>query len=258
MENIKTQPLMENESVRELLSILKENRAPTMQDLLDVLNHVAEMERQFGEALNELQAIRQELSASREQNHPAKATLQNAVKAVESNIAVLRERLDAIRQSVIDGCRNAVSAFKEKGITALDDIARFFKIRPILESMHDNLTKTIQTEDKAIATIEAVSAEYHQAERHVKNIFRAVAGKDAVQDVRAAGRLAQALRAPVQSMRSAHVAMKNTVEATIGKLVQLERTAERKPSVEKAMRSYREQAQKAPKAPAPAIRRDAR
>jgi len=205
-----------------------------------------------------LHAIRQELSAAREQNHPAKATLQSAVKAVESNIAVLRERLDAIRQNVIDGCRNAVSAFKEKGIVALDDIARFFKIRPILESMRDNLTKTIQTEDKAIAAIETVSAEYHQAGRHVRNIFRAVTGKEAVQDVKAAGKLAQALRTPVQSIRSAHAAMKNTVEATIGKLTRLEKTAERKPSLEKTMRSYREQAQKAPKAPTPTVRRDAR
>ena len=259
MEPITPLPLMENGSVRELLSILKENRTPTMQDLLNVLTHVAEVERQFGEALNELQAIRQDLSAAREQNHPATTTLHNAVKTVEANVATLREQLNALKQSVIDGCKNAVAAFKENGITALDDIARFFKIRPILESMRDSLAKTIQTEDKALAAIETVSAEYHQAGRHVKNIFRTVAGKEAAQDVKPAGKLAQVLRAPFQLMRTSHMAMKGTMESAIGKLIQLEKTAARKPSVEKTMRTYREQAQKVPKsASAPTVRRDAR
>ncbi len=259
METITSPPIMENENVRELLSLLKENRAPTMQDLLDVLTYVAEMERQFGEALNELQGIRQELSAAQKYNHPAKATLQNAVKTVEENVATLREQLEAIKQSVIDGCRNAVAAFKEKGIAAMDNIARFVKIKPMLESMRDNLAKTIQTEDKALAAIDTVSAEYHQAGRHVKNIIRAVAGKEAAQDVKPAGKLARALRAPFQLLRAGHMAMKDTVGRTIGKLAQLEKAAERKPSVEKTMRKYREQAQKAPKArPAPNVHRDAR
>lgn len=259
MASTNAAPIMENEHVRELLVIMGENRVPTMQDFLAVLTHVANMEKQLNTAVSELQTMRQELQAAREQNHPAKLTLQNAVKAVEKNIAVLRERLDTVKHNIIEGCKDAVTAFKEKGVSALDNIARFFKVRPILESMRDDLKKAIQADDRAIATIEAVSAEYHQAGRHLKNIARAVAGKEAGQDVKPVGKLAEALQEPFKMTRSVNTAMKSGVDAAINKLAQLEKAAERKPSIQKTMQAFNEQIEKAPKAlSAPAAHRDDR
>lgn len=136
-----TAPLLENTHVKELLAIIRENNAPSMQDFLAVLGQIGAMERQLDAAVRELAAMRRELNEAREQAHPVKTALKIAVETLDKNVAALRERLDAVKQRVIEGCKNAVAAFREKGISALDNIARFFKVRPVLESMRDDLNK---------------------------------------------------------------------------------------------------------------------
>ena len=255
MAKPKATPIVENEHVKELLAIMRENNEPTMRDLLAVLNQVGAMERQLDAAVNELAAMRRELAEAWEQSHPVKTALQNAVKTLEKNVATLRERLDELKENIIGGCKNAVAAFKEKGISALDNIARFFKVKPLLENMRDTLNDSIKHDDKAIARIEAVSAEYHEAGRHVGNIGRAMMGKEAVQDVKPVGKLAKALEAPFRAERSCFVSMKKSVEAAIGSLARLEeRAAERKPSIKQAMQTFNEQIAQAKK-DAPAVER---
>ena len=164
------EPILENEHVKELLAVLLENNFPSTKDFLAVLNQVSAMEKQLDAAVKELAAMRQELRTAQEQNHPVKTALQKAVIVMQGQVLDLRDKLAELKQNVIDGCKNAVAACKETGISALDNVARFFKVRPILESMRDMLTKDIQVDDKAIAKIEAISTEYHQAGRHLKAI----------------------------------------------------------------------------------------
>jgi len=233
-----TAPLLENEHVKELLAILRENNSSSTKDFLAVLNQVGAMEKQLDAAVNELAAMRRELAEAQEQNHPVKTALQNAVKTLEKNIATLRERLDELKQNIIGGCKNAVAVFKEKGISALDNIARFFKVKPILENMRGELNKNIQLDDKAITKIEAVSAEYHQAGRHLRNIGRALLGMESVQDAKPVGKLAKALEVPFRAERSCFVSMKKNVEAAIDGLTRLEDRA--KPSIQKTMQTHNE------------------
>ncbi len=147
-------PLMENEHVKELLAIMEANNVPDRKDLLAVLNQVSAMEKQLNAAVTELAAMRRELNEAREQAHPVKIALQSAVSTMEKNVAVLRERLDKVKQNIIDGCKNAVAAFKEKGIVALDNIPRFFKVRPVLEAMRDDLGKSIRFNEATISNIQ--------------------------------------------------------------------------------------------------------
>lgn len=235
----KTTPLMENEYVKELLAVLQENNAPSTKDFLAVLNQVSAMEKQLDAAVSELAAMRQDLKTAQEQNHPVKNTLQKAVIAMQGQVLDLRDRLAELKQSVIDGCKNAVAAFREKGISALDNVARFFKIRPILEAMRSELDKSIASDDKAISKIEAISAEYHQAGRHLKNIGRAMLGKETIQETKPPGKLTKTILTPYRAERSCLSAMKKSVEAAIGNFTRLEDRA--KPSIKKAIQKHREQ-----------------
>lgn len=194
-----TEPIMDNEHVKELLAILTENNSPSTKDFISVLNQVGAIEKQLETAVKELATMRQELKIAQEQNHPVKTALQKAVIVMQGQVLDLRERLAELKQSIIDGCKSAIAAFKEKGISALDNVARFFKVRPILESMRDILTKDIQVDDRAIARIEAISTEYHQAGRHLKNMSRAMLGKEALQEVKQPGKLAVVISAPFRA-----------------------------------------------------------
>ena len=152
---------------------------------MEAVGHVSEMEKQLAGAVDELKAMRQELQNLQEQNHPLKAVLQKSVRELEANVAALRERLTELKGAVIEGCKNTLAAVKEQGISALDNAARFFHIKPGLAALRNNINEGIQADEKAISRIKAVSAEYHEAGRHLKNIGRALMGKEAVQEAKA-------------------------------------------------------------------------
>lgn len=236
-----TVPLLKNEHVKELLSILEANNAPDRKDLLAVLGQVGAMERQLDAAVKELTAMRRELNEAREQAHPVKTALKIAVEKMDKNVAALRERLDAVKQNVIAGCKNAVDAFRDKGISALDNIARFFKVRPVLESMRDDLSKSIRFSKATISNIQLVSTEYHEAGFHIKNMVRAMAGKEAIRGAKSVGKLAKALEAPFKAEHSCLSSMKKSVETALSRLAVLEQSADRKPSIRKTMQTLNEQ-----------------
>lgn len=243
-------PLRENRQVRELLSVMKANNMDT-GDLIAVLSHVGAMERQLDTAVTELQAMRRELNDMREaRDHPVRKNLQNAVHAMEGRVTEAGGRLDALKDSIVDGCKKALAAFKEKGAAALNNLAGFFRIKDGLQSIRDSLSEGIQTAEKSIARIEAVSREYHEIGKHVKNMGRAMAGKEAVPDARPVGKLAKALEAPFKSELACLTGARRSVDGAIGALARLEQAAQR-PSVLKTIREGKRQAQ-GPEAKAPA------
>lgn len=240
--------ILENEHIKELLAVLRENNSPSTKDFFAVLNQVGAMEKQLDAAVKELAAMRQELRTAQEQNHPVKTALQKAVIVMQGQVLDLRDKLAELKQSVIDGCKNAIAAFKETGISALDNVARFFKVRPILESMRDMLTKDIQYDDKAIAKIEAISTEYHQAGRHLRNMGRVMLGREAAQEVKQPGKLAAVISAPFRAERFHFSHIKSHIEKSLNTLAQLEeRAVEKKPSIREALATHNEKIAQAQK-----------
>ena len=74
-------PLVEeNKHVWELAELLnKGGRGATAKGIAEVFNHVCSMERDLGKAINEITALRQELSVMHEeQKHPVKTMLHKA------------------------------------------------------------------------------------------------------------------------------------------------------------------------------------
>ena len=236
MPNNTNEPIMSNENVAELLKILRDNNAPTMRDFMSLLNHVSAMENQLAAATNELAAMRRDLAEAQRHNHPVKDTLQKAVISMQSQVLDLRDKLAVLKDNIIEGCKKAVEAFKDRGVIALDGMARFFKVKPMLESMRDSFTENIAVKEKTIAKIEAVSTEYHETGRHLKNMGRAMAGKEAVAEAKPVGKAAHAFEAPYKAAVKIDKSMIKSVESAIGAMSRLEaRAAERKPSIKKTM-----------------------
>jgi len=246
-------PLTSNEHVNELLTVMRENSVDT-GELLAVLRYVGMVERQLGNAVNEVQAMRQEMNGMREiQDHPVRTAMQNAVNAMEEKIAVMRERLEAVKAGIIDGAKNAVAAFKEKGITALHSVASFFNVKGGLQSLRDSLNAGIKEDERAIAAIEAASAKYHEAGRRVKNMGRALANQELEQNAKPTGKLAKTLESPFIREKDCLTNAVNDVNAAIQGMERLEaaaagirepRTAAKtgeKPSILKGLDTFKEQ-----------------
>jgi chromosome segregation ATPase len=192
-------PLSQNKDVKALLAVLDAHKSPGAADLRAMLGNVARMEVQLAAAVSEMAAMRRELAAIREENHPLRKVLQNAINALQEQIRALREQIDTLKTAIIEGCQNALTAFKERGAAALDGVARFFKLRPALEKMAGTLEQAEQRNARAVERIEAISAEYHKAGQHLRNIRRAIAGKDPLPDPKPVGKAAAAISAPFKA-----------------------------------------------------------
>ena len=170
-------PLMEEPAVRELLEVMKQHNSPGRGDLLAMCQQIAGLEQQLNSALEELSVMRQELAQARES--PVKRALQKTVAGLEKVTNGLWGRLDSLKEKVVEGCKKTLAAFRERGVSALAHTAEFLHIRPALEGISRELEKNIVFDDRALSIIEAASKEYHEAGRHLKNIVRAVQGREA-------------------------------------------------------------------------------
>jgi ABC-type transporter Mla subunit MlaD len=204
---------MENEYVKKVVSILSEN-GRDITGLTALLDYVTNMESHLSKALNELQTVQHELSDLREEHdHPIRTLLQS----VEANINNGLKQLNELKEKIVDGCRNAVEMFKQKGISALNNMTNFFKVKPILESMRGNMQNLINNDLKSIAKIETISSEYNAATMHLKNIARAYVGKETIKDVNPSGKLTQLAVTPYRiEIKFASKALKNIEKAVAG------------------------------------------
>ena len=97
MKRRNKQLLVENEYVKELLAVLKENPSPSGKDFAEMIAHVGELENRLAEAVEELKTMRQELQQV--QNRSLKAVLQKSCKSLENNISNMRQKAGGVERS---------------------------------------------------------------------------------------------------------------------------------------------------------------
>ena len=208
-------PLTENEHVQELLGILHEN-GKDATGLTALINHVGEMENFVKLAESRIADMKAQLDEMKEvQDHPVRHALQNAIKALETKVMEVKEHIKELKNNVIEGCRNAVDAFKEKGAAVLDRLASFFNIKGSLNSISKNIDESIVLDDKAMAKIESFSKEYHETGLHLKNMGRVLTGKPPIDAAKESGKLAKAVSLPYKAHKAVQLKMKTAVIAMI-------------------------------------------
>lgn len=248
---------MDEPAVQELLKVMAANNAPGQEDLLAVFQQIAGLEKQLNAAVEELAAMRRELAQARES--PVKRTLQAIVGKLEKSVAVLREHLEGLKHSVVEGCKKALSSFRERGVSALAHTAQFFHVRPALETVERELGKAVAYNERALSVIDTASREYHEAGRHLKNILRAVRGQEPALEAKGPGLLARGLSAPFKQEYRLFSAMKARAGGAIGRLEHLEQAA--RPPIRQTMEALNAkiaQEQKGREKAAPAVRREER
>lgn len=250
-------PLRSDPAVRELLALMRAHNSPGQEDFLAVLREVERMEQQLASAVEELAAMRKELAQARE--GPVKRALTKAVQGLERGVSTLTERLNALRESIVDSCRQAVAAFRERGASALAQASQFLHIRSALGAVSRAADYAIGRCEKSAAQCREISATYREAGRHLKNAGRVMAGLEPVTEASAPGRLVRAVEAVCEKEKALHGAVKQGAERAGAAVTRLEQAARRPPSIRDTMRDLqekiaREQAEK----PAPAVELEGR
>jgi len=218
-------PLLENQYVKELFSILHDNGKDS-SGLAALIGYVNGMESLVKRAEESISNMKSQLAEIKEvQNHPVKTALQNTIKTLELKVSEVRARLDELKSNIMNGCKNAVASFKEKGAAALDRLASFFRIKNGLQDWRKNIDGAIKHDDKAIARIEAFAVEYHSAGRAIKNMARVVIGKQPINAKKEAGKLAKTIAAPYKAQKATLTQLGKTIDKAIESLDGLENRA---------------------------------
>jgi hypothetical protein len=219
-------PLMENQYVQELFSIMHDNGKDT-KGLYALIGHVGEMESFVARAEQKIAEMKTQLAEMKEvQNHPIKAALTNAIKALETKVAEVKERIGELKSAIIDGCRSAVDAFKENGAAALNNIAKFFHIKGALKAVEKGADSDIATCDRAVANINKFAENYHEAGRGIKNMGLIIVGREPVDQKKENGRFAKAMTAPYRAEKAAMNGIKKAIGAIEKGLAQLDASVE--------------------------------
>jgi len=135
-------PIKKNPRVKDLLAIMETHQLSNMGDMLDILDQVSAVEAQLKQAVGELSALRKELQESK------RPLTQKALIAAQAQVLDLRNRVHKLKQAVTDGCKRAISAFGQKGLSALENVSRFFKVRPLLEGIRGQTEKCLASLEK--------------------------------------------------------------------------------------------------------------
>ena len=242
-------PIVENEQVKEFLSILRDNGKDD-SGLTALLGYVTSMENQLNKAVDELTVMRRELSGMRgERDHPVRTALEKASRSLEVAISETQERLAQLKEKIVGGCIDAAAEFKAAGAAALNDIARFFRIKPAFESLRNKLQSDIKHGQAAIDKIGTLSTRYHTAGMHLRNAGRALRGKETAPAIKPNGKLAKLAAAPFRTeirclrntLRDAEKAIAALDRLDMGVRQKAAERGEEKPSVNATMKRLQKQ-----------------
>ena len=231
-------PLARNKEVAELLALLQKHNSPSLADFRMLLNKVNEVEQQLEAAVRELAAMREALDEAEQRRHPTANAMRKVVISMQAHVLDLREKLSALKQAVVEGSKNALTAFREKGASALDNIARFFKVRPILDVIHTQAGHAVAAADRSVAHIEAAVMKYHEAGRRLKNAGRALTGKEAIHEAKPPGKVSKTFTTPFRAVRACFRSIEKDSAVLSDRLKQLE---DKKQSVKAAIRQHNEE-----------------
>jgi hypothetical protein len=220
--------LTQNEYVQELYSILQDHGRDTM-GLSALIGHVSEMENFVKRAEDKIADMKSQLSEMKEaQTHPVRTALQKAIKSLENTVSVMKEQIGRLKSEIIDGCKNAVTAFKERGVSALDKLASFFHIKGAFKAIDKSAQANIAVCDKGIAHQTAYYAEFYKASRAIRNMGRIIIGREPLPSQSETRRLEKVATAPYRAEKAVNIKISELANAAMKALERLEATAEAK------------------------------
>lgn len=237
-----TGPLSENPAVVELLALLAKNKAAEQYaDFGKLVSCVSSMEEQLNRTVTELSAVRKELRTLQESlSKEDKANLSGMAASLETAVRRAREQLHSIRENIIRAAQTAVNGLKDKGVIGLHDALEALGVRKAMTALQTHLNHTARALETGIARMEAVRQEMQSVGGHVRNIGRALSGKERL-EVKA-GQTQNGKGAVLTPLRRVHSALRraeNLAGRAVEHLEKLERTAqEKKPSIRETLKNY--------------------
>lgn len=234
-------PIGEQPHLKEFFKLLNENgQKQEAAEFSALFSQFAAMEKQYNTILSELSAVKEQLSTLHDGGYKAAAMKDS--QFTHSCVARAKAQLTCIKTDLSENIRKALSAVKQHGISALNKAVDFLGIKTALSNMNVDLQASISSTQKSIDRINTIGSELHALNEHIKNLGRALTGKEA-KELTARDEdkgILAAVAKPIKRQKATLEGMAKSVDKAIARVERLEQAAARgkeKPSIRQELKA---------------------
>lgn len=201
------------------------------QEVESLVGCLEGMESQFQQVLEELKAVRGQLAQI--QDKGIKAAAVRIVEKAEGKMQEIGSQIAAVKENLLRSAKNAVTAFKERGVDALKKAVSAMRIPSAFSMLKEGFHGGMESMNKNAVKMAVISGEIHDVGEHTKNIGRVLFGRGAKEPKphNPDKGVAAKIKLAFLSCGRAFSHMEQAVENAMQRLEQLESRETKKPSV---------------------------
>lgn len=235
LENEKIEVAEEKETempnVEELLKILLDvNLEQNRQTVHLLMNYMNDIEENFFSVLEELDTVKAQLAQVQQtpQTKEVRHTLADLMQNLQEQANHLQEQIHSMKTRLNEKAAQLVQNFKDQGVTALNHVCEFLGVKENLTQMRESLLQSAKEMQGSMDKIDQVAGELRAATTHVKNVGRAIVGKEAqeVAQPKGGGFFYQ-MKRPYRAMQDFCLKNAGKIEKDIHKIENLEQRVEK-------------------------------
>lgn len=252
METAKQTALMEQPEILELFRVLEGNGLEKEQkEVESLVKYLDGMEIQFGQVLEELRDVKEQLSQI--QDSGVKASVLRITEQAGGKVQEAGEKIHTVRKNLIQSAKNAVQTFRGKGKDALRKAVSSMKIPSALARIQEGLHGAVESMNRQADKMEVLNGELHAAGGHIKNVGRIFRGKERekVEPQATDKGITAKIRKSFLTISGRLSSMEQTTDNVRKRLEQFVQKEEKKPSVKGELKKLKEEKKMVPQLPVP-------
>lgn len=234
--------LKEQSDIKTLLYVLGSNEMKKEQQEVETLvDYLESMGSQFSQMLEELQAVRKELVKM--QDKGVRTAVSRIAEKAENRTKVIWGRISMIGKNLVRSAKNAVTAFKEKGVDALRKAVSAMKIPQVLSAVKSMMHHGAEKMNGKAEKTQMLAQELHKAKEHRRNVGRLLIGrraKEPTEQEADKGMLAK-VQGVFLTCGKIYAGMEQKAERALNHVEKFCRGTEEKPSVKADLKQLKNQ-----------------
>lgn len=173
MEQVQNMELSKDQIIQELIALLNQNQQKEVaNDVFEMATLIDGMGKRLEQVTEELSSVSKQLEKMEQEkaDKTLKATVRKAVESLEQQCQKMKQQLFEIKIEVKAKASEIVAEAKAKGKAALHEVSEFLGIRDKLESVRENVRKSIAETEHTINKLDAFGSGMREAGQKIANV----------------------------------------------------------------------------------------
>ena len=239
MDQVQNMELSKDQIIQELIALLNQNQQKeAANDVFEMATLIDGMGKRLEQVTEELSSVRKQLEKMEQEkaDKTLKATVRKAVDSLEQQCQKMKEQLFEIKTEVKAKASEIVAEAKAKGKAALHKVSEFLGIKDKLESVRENVRKSIAETEHTINKLDAFGSGMREAGQKIANTFRTFADKETVDYSEKEKKFSKTelVKKPFEAKKKLYQRMEKHLDEALDKVKSLAKEPERMKDVEMA------------------------